>query len=374
MIQRMISITCFVLMGLISQLGAQNFEVYISDAGNSNLPPWKILKFDDDGENGEVFVSEHLAWPQDIFFIESDKVMLVTNLNTDEIVKFDATTGEYLGTFATGIDGPTRMKLGADSLLYVLQWNGNGKAFRYQLDGTFVDEFTATGVTNSIGLDWDSAGNFYISSYNTGKVRKFSAAGDDLGNFVTANLSGPTNIWFAENDELFVSDWNTGSVKRFDSTGNYIGVFISGLPQVEGVDFFPNGDIILGSGGTSCVRIYDSAGNYIRDLVPPGTLGMMTPNAVVLRAKSPSNSTQELYQEFIFVSPSVGQLFHFSNRALLESVGKVDVYNASGSRVQQLHLADTTQWDASGVAAGMYYLVAQLPNGMLARQQVIVQH
>ena len=31
-------------------------SVYISDAGNFSSPPWKILKFDDDGTNGEVFI------------------------------------------------------------------------------------------------------------------------------------------------------------------------------------------------------------------------------------------------------------------------------------------------------------------------------
>ncbi|HMQ47057.1 MAG TPA: T9SS type A sorting domain-containing protein [Saprospiraceae bacterium] len=372
MTQRMTSIAYFVCLLVCSNLSAQNFEVYISDAGNFNLPPWKILKFDDDGENGQVFVSDHLAWPQDIFFIESDNVMLVTNLNTDEIVKFNATTGEYLGTFATGIDGPTRMELGADSLLYVLQWNGNGRVFRYQLDGTFVDEFTSASVTNSIGLDWDSAGNLHVSSYNTGKVRKFGTNGEDLNNFINANLSGPTNIWFGGNGDLFVCDWNVGSVKRFDSEGNYIGVFISGLPQVEGVDFFPNGDIIIGSGGLSSVRIYDSTGIYIRDLVPPGTLDMMTPNAVVLRPKLPINTTREVYEELIFVTPSVGTQFEFSNEALMGV--KVEVYHSSGSLVQKINLTDSTSWDASGLAAGVYYLLAKLPNGMLGRQQVVVQH
>lgn len=75
------------------------------------------------------------------------------------------------------------MKVGPDSLLYVLQWNGVGKVRRYQLDGTYLGEFTTTGVSQSIGIDWDNKGNLYVSSYNGDLVRKFDTAGVDYGNF-----------------------------------------------------------------------------------------------------------------------------------------------------------------------------------------------
>nr|MDQ3016753.1 hypothetical protein [Bacteroidota bacterium] len=35
----------------------QGASLYVSVAGNFNLPPWQIVKFDDDGSNGEVFIS-----------------------------------------------------------------------------------------------------------------------------------------------------------------------------------------------------------------------------------------------------------------------------------------------------------------------------
>lgn len=102
-------------------------------------------------------------------------------MNTGSITKYNSTTGDYIENFATGIAGPTRMKIGTDSLLYVLQWSGNGKVKRYQLDGTFVDEFTSVGVPQSIGIDWDNNGNLYVSSYSGDNVRKFDANGNDLG-------------------------------------------------------------------------------------------------------------------------------------------------------------------------------------------------
>ncbi|NUO03289.1 MAG: hypothetical protein HUU01_21980, partial [Saprospiraceae bacterium] len=55
----------FIAACFLTPLAAQNYEVYISDAVNFNVAPWKILKYDEDGQNGQVFITDHLAWPQD---------------------------------------------------------------------------------------------------------------------------------------------------------------------------------------------------------------------------------------------------------------------------------------------------------------------
>ncbi|MFN0173139.1 MAG: T9SS type A sorting domain-containing protein [Saprospiraceae bacterium] len=365
-------LAAFLTAFFLAPLTAQNYSIYVSDAGNFSNPPWQILKFDANGQNGQVLVNQNLAWPQDIFFLENENTMLVSNLNNGRITKFNASSGAHLGEFATGIGGPTRMKLGSDSLLYVLQWQGNGKVKRYNLSGTFVGDFTASGVPASIGLDWDTAGNLYVSSYSGKYVRKFSPTGANLGNFISSNLVGPTNIWFEENGDLLVVDYEDESVKRFDSQGNYKGIFISGLPNGEGVDFLPNGNIIIGSGGTSSVRVYDAAGTLLNTLVPPGTLNLLVPNAVVLRPASAS-ATQEAYREMAFVIPSVGTVFQFANPQNMEQVKTLEVYNSVGVFVRKINFADSTSWDASNLAAGIYHITARLQDGVIGRQTVVVQ-
>jgi len=276
-----------------SKIFSQDLEIYVSDARNFSSGPWQILKFDENGENPEVFIDDQLAWPQDIVFLENQQVVLISNLNSGRITKHNSTTGAYIDDFATGIGGPTRMKIGSDSLLYILQWTGNGKVHRYQLDGTFVDEFTSMGVPQSIGLDWDSDGNLYVSSYSGDHVRKFDTNGNDLGLFVNSNLLGPTNIWFDDDGDLLISDYNGTAVKRFDSNGNYINDFLTGLSNSEGVDFFPNGDILIGNGATSSVKLFDSSGNYIEDLIPSGAGNLLTPNAVVIRENGVVSVSEE---------------------------------------------------------------------------------
>ena len=66
----------------------QDYEIYVSDAANFSNPPWKILKFDENGENPEVFIDTVLAWPQDIVFLEDQQVVLISNLNSGRITKY----------------------------------------------------------------------------------------------------------------------------------------------------------------------------------------------------------------------------------------------------------------------------------------------
>jgi hypothetical protein len=278
-------LACVLLWLYACAAWCQEYEIYVSDAGNFQNPPWRILKFDQSGGNPQVFTNQALAWPQDILFLEDQGIVLISNLNSGNINRHDAETGAFINTFAGGINGPTRMKIGPDGLIYVLQWNNNAPVRRYQTNGTFVDNFTSQGVNQAIGLDWDAAGDLYVSSFNGTFVRRFGPDGSDKGLFVDTNLVGPTNIWFGENGDLFVIDYSGGAVRRYDSNGNFILDFILGLVNPEGVDFFPNGDILIGNGGNGSVRQYTSNGTLLGDRIAPGSGGLMTPNAVVVRSR-----------------------------------------------------------------------------------------
>ena len=280
------------LLLFVSNLLGQEMAVYVSDAGNFSSPPWQILKYDGNGENPEVFINQNLGWPQDIVFQEAANTVLISNLSSNQITRYNAETGSYIDVFAQVPGGPTRMKIGSDNLLYVLQWNGNGSVLRYQLDGTYVGEFTSVGVSKSIGIDWDSAGNLYVSSYDGDHVRKFDSNGNDQGLFINSNLTGPTNITFDDKGDLLVSDYDGATVRRFDANGNYVSDFLSGISQVEGIDIFANGNILVGNGSRHTVRMYDSEGNFVKNFVSSRSGGLNTPNAVVIRNDNTGNVFQ----------------------------------------------------------------------------------
>jgi len=373
--KKMFSLLALSVLLLTSNAVGQDIEIYVSDAMNFSSPPWKILKFDENGENPEVFINDQLAWPQDILFLEDQQVVLISNLNSGRITKHSSSTGAYIEDFATGIGGPTRMKIGADSLLYVLQWSGNGKVRRYQLDGTFVDEFTSVGVTQSIGIDWDDEGNLYVSSYGGASVRKFDTSGTDLGIFVNSNLAGPTNIWFDDNGDLLVIDYNGTAVKSFDSNGSFVNNFITGLSSAEGVDFFPNGNILIGNGATHSVKMYDSSGNYIEDFIPNGSGGLVTPNAVVIRETNVSSvSGDGDFGDNTFVlnqnypnpfNPSTKIKFTISpviaNVAKQTQLVTLKAYNILGKEIATLVSEELpageyeVEFNATGLPSGIYF-------------------
>ncbi len=359
---------CFALMANI--IDAQETFIYVSDAGNFNNPPWQIIKYDANGENPEVFISENLSWPQDIVFLEADNTVIVSNLNTGRITKYNATTGAYIEDFATVSGGPTRMKIGADNLLYVLQWsNTDNKVKRYQLDGTFVDEFTSVGVVQSIGMDWDADGNLYVSSFSGKSVRKFDPSGNDLGLFVNTQLAGPTNIWFSDTGDLRVLDWSGGNVESFDSDGNYLGEFIPGLSQPEGISTLPNGNILIGNGGTGSVKMFDANGTFIEDLVPAGSGGLLQPNAVILREVT--LSVEENSFNNVFVTPTFGTIFQL-NKEVANNFNSLKIYDSNGKLVTNLSPVNDEIWDASSVAEGIYFIVA-IKSGKSFSQKVLVR-
>ncbi len=263
---------------------APRIEIYVSDVGVNRNGPHQILKYNEEGKEGTAFISSNLAKPQDIVFIEDQEVVLVSNLQSNKITKHAIETGEYISDFATGLSGPTRMEIGPDGLLYVIGWNG-GSVKRYQLDGTFVDNFTNSSINQAIGIAWDSEGNLYVSSFNDGSngfVKVFNENGDDQGFFINSNLTGPTDIWFQENGNLLVSDWSANRVREFSSDGEFIGDYITNLSQPEGVDYM-NGNLLIGNSGDGSVKMYDATGNFIEDLVAPGAGGLETTNAVTVR-------------------------------------------------------------------------------------------
>ncbi|MCB0397931.1 MAG: T9SS type A sorting domain-containing protein, partial [Flavobacteriales bacterium] len=250
-------------------------------------------------------------------------------------------------------------------------WNGTGKVKRYQLDGTFVDDFTAVGVSQSIGLDWDQSGNLYVSSYGGKLVRKFDTAGQDSGVFISANLLGPTNIWFDVNGDLLVTDYNGTAVKRFDHSGTYLGDFITGLSKAEGMAFLPDGHILIGNGASKSVKEFDAGGAYVGERISGGSGGLLTPNAVVIREVA-SSGLNEIDRHQWAVTPSLGVEFKLSIPETMD-VQMVAVYDMLGNVVEELSASSTGTWNAQDHPQGIYLIAVATSDGLMTSHRVVVK-
>ncbi|MEQ6167534.1 MULTISPECIES: Ig-like domain-containing protein [unclassified Ekhidna] len=262
---------------------APRTEIYVTDAARfNNGGPYKVIRYDEDGGFAETLIDSNLGWPQDIVFLEDKGTMLVSNLSTNSIEKFDINTGAHKGAFAAISNGPTRMKIGPDNLLYVLQWNNSSGVLRFDLDGNFIDTFTSVGINQAIGMDWDSNGNFYVSSFQ-GTVKKFDSEGNDLGVFISSNIQGPTNIYITEDNEMLVLDWKAGTIQKFDLDGSFVGTFATGLSQPEGIERMPDGKFLIGNGQAATISVFTSEGVPEGNLFSGGFGSLIQPNGVIIR-------------------------------------------------------------------------------------------
>lgn len=344
----------------------QSFDIYVCDFGND-----RVVKFDENGENPQVFINEEISGPQDLLFLEDQNIVLVANVSSGKITKHNIEDGSYIDDFATGIDGPSRMKIGKDNLLYVLQWENDGKVLRYQMDGTFVDEFTSTGINRAIGLDWDSKGNLYVSAFNLDTVTKYDQDGIDKGIFISGPFEGPTNIWFDENDNLYILNWLESNVKRYDSTGTFIEDFIEDVFLPEGFSFLPNGNILIGCSGTRNVKLFDKEGNFLEEIIETNLGNIAQITAVKVR-QNQMVATQDYMMKSDFLKSTIGS--GFVRNDVFEDIIRIEVYNLSGALVEKTGENVESICDQGKHPDGIYIARATTASGATLTQKIIVKN
>lgn len=156
------------------------------------------------------------------------------NLSSNLVSRYDGETGAYLGSFGTGLAGPTGITFGPDGMLYVAS-SGNNQIHKYNPDtGQRISIFSnvsALGRPFSIVFGADK--NLYVSSSSQNRVLKLSGVnGGFLGFASTGNLSTPIGLNFGPDGRLWVCSSGTDSVVRFNSNGSFHSTFASG-PTID---------------------------------------------------------------------------------------------------------------------------------------------
>lgn len=345
------------------------YEVYVTSGFGATS---SVKKFDANGNYLGDFIASGASpidWPQDIVFINNDTEAIVSSLNNNAIFRFDGTTGAYIDTFASNIAGPTRMKIGPDGSLYVLEWGGNdSRVLRYDLSGNFIDTFTNITVAQSIGIAWDAFGSVFVSSFGGADVYRFDANGIYTGIPIVGpiNIFGPTNIWFDSAGDIIILDWTGNKVRKYNAAFVEQPNFINSIPRPEGYVYLPNGDLLIGSGGGApSIRRYDSSGSFI-DFFATGS-GLQNPNAICLK-ETTASLNDEIIAQGNSVSPSMGTLFYVNDQLLKDS-NQVTIFNLQGEMTKELVFTEGNSFDLSELSAGAYFVFV---NGATA-QKIIVE-
>lgn len=205
-----------------------------------------------------------LGDPQGIAFGPDNHLYVASN-SSNSVLRFNGQTGAFIDVFATtdGMSWPAEINFRGNHL-YVSDFAGGatGRVSRFDaVTGAFVDHF-AIGTSLADGTSWDAAGDLYVSNYGTNSIRKYDGStGNLIGDFVapsSGGLSGPLDNLFLPDGTLLVSSFNNGIIKHYDANGAFLGNAITGLAGgAQGLEIGPDGMLYAGDFGQGLINRYD---------------------------------------------------------------------------------------------------------------------
>lgn len=278
--------------------------------------------------------------------------LLVCDLLGDQVLRYDGTTGAFLGIFASGpIDGPEGITVGPDGNVYVAsEYSSN--VTKWSPTGAYLGEFVspgAGGLTGEQDLEFGLDGHLYVMSHITlspdsvwkfdgltgaflgmhglgggpahthglawrpsdedlyqinlpgggGEVRRYDGTtGTMLPPFTAHDSMAIANdLQFGPDDHLYVSNplidgFLVGGIVRFDgATGAYMGVFSdAGEPTSTWGMAFKDGFLYYTVDG-GVVRVSAATGGTATAFVPPGSGGMSFASSMAFLPPVPEPST-----------------------------------------------------------------------------------
>jgi DNA-binding beta-propeller fold protein YncE len=242
------------LLNPILVLFGPDGNLYVTSGGlNGTTDNSSVIRYDPTGAYINTFIplgSGGLAGPVSARF-GPDGNLYVTSLNSNQVLRYNGSTGDFMGEFAVGgpLLGPTDLVFGPDGNLYVASALGN-EVLRYDgTTGMFIDHFATGGpllVTG--GLLFAADGRLYVGGQYSNNVLRYDATtGAFIDEFVTGGSGGlnrPAGIIFGPDGNLYVTSSNNDVVLRYDATtGAFMDQFIphqsGGLNGPTGLAYTP---------------------------------------------------------------------------------------------------------------------------------------
>jgi hypothetical protein len=128
-----------------------------------------------------------LSGPTAPVFDPSGSYLYVVSNGTNQVLKYNAQTGAFVGVTASSIlSDPRDLKFGTDGLLYVLS-RGNNRIPRYTESGTYVDDYVPAGsggMNQALSMAFAPNGDLYVAVKTNG-IQQMSP--DQIMDFGTEN-------------------------------------------------------------------------------------------------------------------------------------------------------------------------------------------
>ncbi|HMP80543.1 MAG TPA: hypothetical protein PKD54_13900, partial [Pirellulaceae bacterium] len=204
----------------------------------------------------------------------SDELLVSDNFG-NQILRFDASTGAFLGVLVSsnpaangGLSGPIGMRLSNSGTLLVASQFTNEVLEYNRISGQFLGKWTSASqganLAEPADLRYGPNGNMFIANFVGGSIDQFMADGTPLGSFTSGGpgIFGSSSFAFGPNGNLYVGSFGSGDIQEFDGvSGSYLGQFVNGLGGPSGLLFDTDNSLWVASLFTDEIYHFDSAGN-----------------------------------------------------------------------------------------------------------------
>lgn len=274
-------IRIIIFLGMMCAVVTNSFAVpYMYVTGYDNN---KIVVYDgDSGTQQSVISGSGINGPHHL--TAKDGLLYVTSRDSHQVMRFNASTGEFVDIFVPagsgGLNGAHGITIGPDDNLYVVSRNTNA-VIRYNgLTGDYDTVFT-TGSNLDVPTDvfFGPDGDMYVCSVHNNTVQRYDGTtGAALGAFASTGLSLPMSAVFGPDGRLYVSNYGQDRIDLFDgTTGVFISTFVTGVDNPTGLTFGPDGNLYVcerpAVGNGQIARFDGLTGTFIDVFASGGSLG-----------------------------------------------------------------------------------------------------
>lgn len=206
--------------------------------------------------------------------------LLVSSSNSNEVLRYDGTTGAFLGVFASAgnLDAPNGLAVGPDGNVYVSGGKSDNVLCYDGQSGALIGEFVSPqsgGLDFPHGLTFGPDDHLYVAGAGSDAVLRYNGVtGASMGVFASSpELSRPADLVFGPDGHLYVGSRDNASILRYDGLkGDFMDTFVpsgsGGLNSVLGLVFGPDDNLYVTSSDNNRVLRYDGrSGDFMDEFV-----------------------------------------------------------------------------------------------------------